>query len=434
MGLFDWLKRLFGGAPRDSSAESTEVALARTARQLGIDRRDRAPRLSHTRYRSALVRTPREQEQAGRDNRPYAGAPRDPHVGTWLNLSTDSDPRWLQYYGLPLLKTPDDLAAWLGVPFGRLAWLTHRWQDGFRAESIAKSHYHYQWVPKRSGGRRLIEAPKRQLKAVQLKILREILDKVPAHPHAHGFCAGRSVLTNARVHQGRRILLKLDLENFYPNVRYSRVVAIFRSLGFSREVALWLARLTTSALPWDADTRLQHPRHARDPAYHHRHLPQGAPTSPALANLSAYGLDVRLSGLARKFDAAYTRYADDLTFSGSRRFAGALRDFIPLVEQIVRDERFIVHKHHKRRVLRNNQRQIVTGVVVNSHPNIARDEFDRLKAILTNCIRHGPASQNQEQHERFAEHLRGRVAYVTQLNPRRGGKLLALYQRIDWTR
>jgi retron-type reverse transcriptase len=366
-------------------------------------------------------------------SRPYAGAVRDLRFGVWLDLSTDADPRWLEYYGLPLLKTPQDLADWLEIPFGKLAWLTCRWKHDFRPQSVQKAHYHYQWVRKRSGGLRLIEAPKPQLKGVQLRILREVFAKVPVHPQAHGFCEGRSIVTNAQPHVGRRIVLKFDLENFYPSVRYSRVVAIFRSLGFSRDVAVWLGRLTTSALPWDAEIRLDHPLTLTALKYYHRHLPQGAPTSPALANLSAYGLDVRLSGLARKFNARYTRYADDLTFSGTRQLAGALADFIPLVRQIVHSERFRLNDR-KGRVLRNNQRQTVTGVVVNSKPNFRRDEYDRLKATLCNCVRHGPASQNREQHPRFAEHLRGRIAFVTQLNPARGAKLRAVFERIDWQR
>ncbi|MFO1093659.1 MAG: reverse transcriptase family protein [Planctomycetaceae bacterium] len=433
MGLFDWLKGLVGGGPpRDSGDSSPEQTLAQAAEKLGIDRRDRAPTLKKLRYRSALVHTPGKQTAAGR-KRPYIGAPRDVRVGTWLDFSTDADPRWLDYYGLPLLKTPDDLAAWLGIPFGKLAWLSCRWKHGFRPATVDAAHYHFRWVQKRSGGLRLIEAPKVQLKAVQLQILRGILDHVPVHPQAHGFCHGRSTLTNAEPHVGRRIVLKLDLENFYPNVRYSRVVAIFRGLGFSRDVALWLSRLTTSAVPWNADSKLQHPLHLAALGCFQRHLPQGAPTSPALANLSAYALDVRMAGLARKFSANYTRYADDLTFSGARRFAGALRDFIPLARQIVRDERFRLNRS-KGRVLRNNQRQTVTGVVVNSKPNVRRDEYDCLKATLHNCLKLGPAGQNRDRHPRFAEHLRGRIAYVTQLNAVRGAKLLAMYERIDWQR
>jgi RNA-directed DNA polymerase len=432
MGLFDWLKGLIGGAPPQPATVAPDHKLAAAARQLGIDRRDRAPKLNKLRYRSALPRTPEKQERAGR-TAPYHAAPRNPRTGSYVNLSTDADPRWLEYYGLPLLKTPTDLADWLGVPIGKLAWLTHRWKNDFRAQSIKESHYHFQWVEKKTGSLRLIEAPKPQLKALQLRVLREILDKVPVHPQAHGFCEGRSILTNAQPHVGRRLVLKFDLENFYPSVRYNRVVAIFRSLGFSRDVGIWLARLTTNALPWNADRPRDKSLLTIAQPYYWRHLPQGAPTSPALANLSAYSLDVRLSGLARRFNARYTRYADDLTFSGSKQFAGALRDFIPLARQIVRDERFRLNRT-KGKVLRNNQRQSVTGVVVNSKPNIRREEFDRLKATLHNCLKLGPASQNRGKHPRFHEHLRGRIAFVSQLNASRGAKLLAMYERIDWTK
>jgi len=434
MGLFDWLKGLMGGAPppEQSAPDAPDRTLAEAARQLGIDRRDRAPKLSRLRYRSALPRTPEKQERAGR-TAPYHAAPRNPRTGTFVNLGTDADPRWLEYYGLPLLKTPTDLADWLGVPIGKLAWLTHRWKSEFRAPTLKESHYHFQWVEKKTGSLRLIEAPKPQLKALQVRILREILDKVPVHPQAHGFCEGRSILTNAQPHVGRRIVLKFDLENFYPSVRYNRVVAIFRSLGFSRDVGIWLARLTTNALPWTATPPRDASLRAVAQPYYWRHLPQGAPTSPVLANLSAYSLDVRLSGLARRFNARYTRYADDLTFSGSRQFAGALRDFIPLTRQIVRDERFRLNRT-KGKVLRNSQRQSVTGVVVNSKPNLRREEYDRLKATLHNCLKLGPASQNRDQHPRFHEHLRGRIAFAAQLNAARGAKLLAIYERIDWTK
>jgi hypothetical protein len=167
--------------------------------------------------------------------------------------------------------------------------------------------------------------------------------------------------------------------------------------------------------------------------YLKRHLPQGAPTSPALANLSTFSLDVRLSGLARSFGAIYTRYADDLTFSGPPRFGTSLRDFIPLVSQIVRQERFRLQAS-KRRVLRSTGKLIVTGVVVNERLNVSRSEFDRLKAVLTNCARRGAASQNRAGHPHFAAHLRGRVAQVTQLNSARGARLLAIYNQIDWNR
>ena len=137
--------------------------------------------------------------------------------------------------------------------------------------------------------------------------------------------------------------------------------------------------------------------------------------------------------MARAFGAAYTRYADDLTFSGDQHLIDSLNVFIPLVTKIVRSERFVVHRG-KRKVVRDNQRQRVTGVVVNERVNVCRKDYDRLKAILTNCVRHGASTQNREQRADFAAHLRGRISHVQSLNPDRGQKLQAIYDRIDWQR
>ncbi|MCA9029464.1 MAG: RNA-directed DNA polymerase [Planctomycetaceae bacterium] len=453
MGLFDFLSRLIFGSPasHDSAADVPPTAPEpsradaapkhnspppkRPSRIKNRTSSTRPVRLVPLRYVGSLVRTPQQQELTAEKPYPFASRNLNPRTGEdlgWLDLSTDGDERWLQYYSLPILKTPTDLAQFLGIPLGRLAWLTQRRHSNYRPATIRESHYHYRWITKRSGGHRLIEAPKQQLKQVQQKILSGILDRVPAHPSAHGFVAGRSILTNAQAHVGKRFLLKLDLEDFYTTVRYRRVVAIFRSLGYSREVALWLSRLTTSAVPREfvgPDSR---------PGWHHSlsryallHLPQGAPTSPALANLSAYALDVRLAGIAGAYDMDYSRYADDLTFSGEGRSIPALQEFVPLVQQIIRAERFRPNRS-KRRVVRDSQRQIVAGVVVNERTNVARKDYDLLKAILHNCMREGPSSQNRYNLENFAEHLRGRIAHVTQLNPERGARLLEMYLRIDW--
>jgi RNA-directed DNA polymerase len=225
-------------------------------------------------------------------------------------------------------------------------------------------------------------------------------------------------------------VVRLDLADFYPSVTYSRVVALFRSLGYCREIACWLARLTTTTAP---QKLLETSSVNETTLFRRRHLPQGAPTSPALANLSAFVSDLRLDGLARSFGVRYTRYADDLTFSGPATFRNSLRIFIPLVRQILKQERFHLHPG-KRRVERASQRQQVTGVVVNAKVNCCRHDFDLLKAILTNCLRHGPSGQNRDGHLHFASHLRGRIAHIARLNERRGRQLLAIYQQIDWTR
>ena len=361
---------------------------------------------------------------------PYRYARYGSRTGHYLDLSRDGNMSRLQRFSLPIFHNPEELADWLGLPLNRLAWLVHRFSGG-RPDTEAAAHYHFRWVKKRLGGWRLIESPKSVLKAVQSKILRELLDKVPAHGTSHGFVKGKSILTNARPHVGQTILLKFDLANFYTTVTFARVVAIFRSLGYSREVAIWLGLLTTSAVPGNLRFQEQGP-YAMVP-YFRRHLPQGAPTSPALANLSAFGLDIRLSGFAKSFGANYTRYADDLTISGPSDLHYALATIITLVGKIVRQERFSLN-NQKRRILRAHQRLTVTGVVVNERPNVVRADFDRLKAILTNCQRHGPSTQNRHQVEDFYHHLQGRIAHVSMLNPARGQKLSELFQSIDWTK
>jgi len=425
MGLFDWLRRLFAGDRTDFPSDSCKAhapspPFRRRARR-------RKVKLAPRRYGAS----PKPKPPAPTATLPPYRFSRPGVSGGWLDLSGDQDEARLNRLGLPKFRIPEELAGWLEIPVGQLAWLIHRFQDEQRAVDERSSHYVYRWIAKRSGGRRLIEAPKSKLKRTQQRILDQILSRVPCHPAAHGFVAGRSITSNAGPHVGQRVILKLDLEGFYPSVSFNRVVAIFRSLGYSREAAIWLARLTTTALP---NSLLRESRSNPELSpYLRRRLPQGAPTSPALANLSAFSLDLRLSGLARSFGAQYTRYADDLTFSGDERFLRSLAVFIPLVKKIVGRERFALNKR-KRKVIRNSQRQIVTGVVVNSRPNISRRDYDRIKAILTNCVRRGPSTQNHDGHENFAAHLLGRIAHVNQLNPARAERLRALFAQIDWNR
>jgi retron-type reverse transcriptase len=162
-----------------------------------------------------------------------------------------------------------------------------------------------------------------------------------------------------------------------------------------------------------------------------RHLPQGAPTSPALANLAAHRLDRRLSGLAKAASATYTRYADDLIFSGGNDLARSRKRLETHIAVIAHEEGFALN-HRKTRMMRAGVRQQVTGVVVNVRPNITRSEFDRIKANLTNCVRHGPASQNREKHPDFRTYLAGKIAHVASIHPARGKKLRSIFHQISW--
>ena len=232
---------------------------------------------------------------------------------------------------VPALPTPAALASWLGLQPAQLNWFAdcHGHEAAVRAGSLR--HYTYRWLAKRSGWR-LLEAPKARLKALQRRLLHELLEHIPAHDAVHGYRPGRSIATFAAPHCGCPIVLRFDLRHFFPSVRSSRVHAVFATAGYPREVARLLTGLCTNSVPddvWLAAGQAQSESVSwRDrKRYRASHLPQGAPTSPALANLCAYRLDCRLQGLAQAVGGRYTRYADDLAFSGDRDLERSARRF-----------------------------------------------------------------------------------------------------------
>jgi RNA-directed DNA polymerase len=335
---------------------------------------------------------------------------------------------------VPRLAAPGDLAKWLDISIGHLDWFSDARRQQGRTDIPILQHYRYSFVPKRSGLPRLIEAPKPKLMAVQRRILHEILDLVPAHDCAHGFVAGRSCLSAAQVHAGEHIVITVDLKDFFLNTRLSRVHAIFRSLGYPWAVARALTGLCSSSTPKSVFARLpSNQRHdwLTQKIYQSPHLPQGAPTSPALANLAAWHLDVRLAALARSFGARYTRYADDLAFSGDQEFSSNIDSFLATVRNIADDEGFGLNGR-KTRIMRRGGRQRVTGIVVNDHINVSRTAYDELKAILYNCRKNGPDAENRAGLRDFRAHLDGRVTWVEHVNAARGQRLRRMFNEIRW--
>ncbi|NLS91709.1 MAG: RNA-directed DNA polymerase [Planctomycetaceae bacterium] len=337
---------------------------------------------------------------------------------------------------IPSIRSAGELADWLGVTIGELEWFADRRSLEYKWNHGRLRHYHYRPLTKRSGQVRMVEAPKPRLKAIQRRILAGILDHIPLHDAAHGFRRGRSINTFASPHAGKRVVLKIDLHDFFPSIRLARIQALFRTIGYPEEVADLLAGLCTNATPpdvWEADTIRLAGGQLQEACwlYSQPHLPQGAPTSPALANLCAYRLDCRLHGLAQSAHAVYTRYADDLAFSGDRDFERAAKRFHLHVCATVMEEGFSVH-HRKTRIMRQGVRQRLTGLVVNERLNVSRRQFDCLKATLTNCIRFGPQSQNRSGHGEYRAHLDGRISFVETINPARGHRLRELFDRIEW--
>ncbi|MDP6443161.1 MAG: reverse transcriptase domain-containing protein, partial [Pirellulaceae bacterium] len=295
----------------------------------------------------------------------------------------DPDESRLDGQRLPVLRTPVEVADAMGVPIGELRFLA------FHRKTSRISHYRQFTVAKKTGGVRTISAPMPRLKRVQEWILHSLLENVELHEAVHGFRKGRSIVTNAEPHVGAAVVVNLDLENFFPTVTYPRVKGLFRSLGFSESVATLFALVCTEPdrkeVTVDGDT------------YHvatsERRLPQGAPTSPAITNILCRGMDARLQSLAVKLGFRYSRYADDLTFSGDAAANERVGQLLRRARFVVGEEGFTIHPR-KTRILRPGRRQEVTGLTVNERVAVSRKDLRRFRAVLHQVEREGPAGKH----------------------------------------
>ncbi len=341
---------------------------------------------------------------------------------------------------IPRIETVAALAEWIELTPSELRWFADLKGLSGKRPQARLEHYHYRALAKAAGSIRLIETPKPRLKDLQRRILFGILDRIPSHPAVHGFVKGRSIQSFAAPHVGRRVVLRMDLEDFFTSFSGARVQSFFRTIGYPEPVADLLGGIATNSVPrgfWREAIRQpgfalgsQELSHVRA-MYARPHLPQGAPTSPSLANLCSYRLDCRLSGLAQSAGAAYTRYADDLAFSGDESFDHAVTRFATHVAVILIEEGFAVN-HRKTRIMRQSVRQHLAGVVTNQRLNVRRKDFDLLKAILTNCVRYAPATQNREARPHFREHLLGHVSFIESIHPDKGRRLRAIFDKIQW--
>lgn len=335
------------------------------------------------------------------------------HLGAGVSAGlakTECDVAKLRAHGLPVLANGQDLAMMLGVGLDTLRWLT------FHRKGATLVHYHRFAIPKKLGGVRAISAPKPQLKSAQSWVEQNILNPLAVSSYAHGFVAERSTVTNATPHVGKAVVINLDLKDFFPTFTFRRVKGLFASFGYSEHVATVLSLLCTEPprLPVEVDGE------AFFVALGDRVLPQGASTSPMITNLLCHRLDARLAGLARRHGFAFTRYADDLTFSGDdgRKVGRLLRS----VRAIVTSEGLTEHPT-KTKVMRRASRQEVTGLVVNARLGIPREAMRKLRATLHNCAKTGWSSQNREGHPDFEGYLRGMVAYASMACPARAEEL-----------
>jgi RNA-directed DNA polymerase len=357
-----------------------------------------------------------------------------PRVSHW-----EPGPTSLAWHRYPVADLPDQaaVARLLDLDLGELAWLADtRGLERTAGEPLR--HYRWHVVP-RPHGVRLLAAPKPRLREAQRRLLRHVLARVPVHDAAHGCVPGRSVRTAVAPHAGQAVVLRMDLESFFAGISAGRVHGLLLGVaGLPEPVAHALTGLVTTVVPDPVWQRVPVPEDGEGRDRHRRlgrrlavpHLPQGAPTSPALANLVCFRLDRRLAGLAASCGAHYTRYVDDLTFSGAPAIG---RDrFAEQVAAVVADEGFRLNPG-KTSATSAARRQSVLGAVVNVRPALSRRERDALRALLHNCAVHGWATQVRGRDPAtFRDHVLGRVAWAASLDPVSGARLAALADRVDW--
>jgi RNA-directed DNA polymerase len=334
------------------------------------------------------------------------------HLGSQEKLEV------LKQFDLPQFESEQALADWLKLSLPKLRWLTF--------DKAADKSYHYIRFtrPKKLGGERVILAPKKELKAIQRKILHEILEKLPQSPYAHGFVSGHSIVSNAAPHVGKTTVINMDLKDFFPTITYPRVRGLFLQMGYSFSIASTLALLCTERdrLPYKRGKAVFYISVGA------RTLIQGAPTSPALSNLIVRNLDRRLAGLASKLGYDYTRYADDLSFSSQS--TEKAWELINTAKRIVRDEGFTVHPE-KVHLFHRSTRQMVTGLVVNEQVAVPRHLRRTVRAVLNNAKATGLNAQNRQGHPDFRAYLQGLIAHITHANPEHGAALSEMLKQIN---
>lgn len=355
------------------------------------------------------------------------------HDGDWRSELLVSRERLREQ--LPRITTPAanerrierDCGIESTADLARVLEISHEELDNALRLSRSPHAYRVLVLRKQSGGLRLVEQPQDALRVLQRRILRSALGSTDPHPAAHGFVRGRSALTHAALHQGRRLVLRLDIADFFTSITAGRVHSAYLRLGVPPRVATVLTALSTSlqragalrgALrrhdPLAAQTGIEECVRDWQQTLCVPHLPQGAPTSPTLANWIAYRLDQRLSGLAAAWGMRYSRYADDLTFSTDAADCNAAR-FIDQARSIVASEGWVLNER-KTLVMPQSGRQRVTGIVVNETLNLCRKDYDALKAAVHRHV-HAPPDDAQRSQ------LLGRIAWLAHFRPERAERL-----------
>lgn len=331
--------------------------------------------------------------------------------------NTGCDPEKLLRFSLPVFENISDFSRQSGLSLPAIKYLA------FHRRVSKKSHYHIFEIPKKSGGKRKISAPKSQLKSFQQWILDNILNKISVGEMVHGFTSKKSIVTNAEPHLDKDIIINIDLKDFFPSISYKRVKGLFSRLGYSEQLSTVFALVCTQAhteeILLDGVKYFVHKGE--------RFLPQGSPASPAISNIIAYKLDKRLQGLAQKLGFVYTRYADDLTFSTHDTNEQNINKLLYFVRQVINDENFTIHPD-KLHIMRRKHQQKVTGIVVNEKLNVERQKLRKFRALLHNIEVNGWQNQTWGKAFHLINAIEGYINFVNMVNP---SKAMAFKEKLN---
>lgn len=319
----------------------------------------------------------------------------------------------LQKNQLPLFTSVEALAKAMEISVNELRFLS------FHRKISKTNHYQRFYMPKKSGGKRLISAPMPRLKKAQHWVLNHILYQVELHSAAHGFVPQKSIVSNAAQHTGQALVINLDFKDFFPTFTYKRVKGCFKALGYSDQIATIFSLICTEPLVDEVELDGQNYFIQKG----ERFLPQGAPSSPALTNILCRKLDKRLAGVAQKFGLNYSRYADDLTFSAAQAQDVDISKLLWLIHKIVEEEGLHIHPD-KTRIMRKGNRQEVTGIVVNEQLSISRKELHKFRALLFQIEKDGLQGKQWGNTNNLLSAIHGFANYLNMVNAEKHQKLV----------
>jgi RNA-directed DNA polymerase len=340
----------------------------------------------------------------------------------------------------PVIFSLENLAILMGVQSDYIRALTGEAKNNSSNPPYKLKRYSYFKLKKERGGYREIASPSKDLKFIQKWILKNILEKYPLTDNCTGFREGLSIYDNAKPHENKKYILKLDLLKFYDTITEKRVYGVFSSLGYSKNLAVSFAKLLTvrhRPSYWESfdykDQITLKDLITKKPAI----LPQGSPASPTLANIIANNLDKRIKGLSKKYDFNYTRYADDLTFSADSK---KQLPKIKLIKEIILEEGFFLNEN-KVRLLKKGIKQYVTGLTISNGINVSKKYRKEIGSHIYYCKKYGVQNhlmyitKSKEKTKGilvYHDWLYGHICFIKSINSKFGDKLLKEFSKIDW--